>query len=154
MKKLTILASLLLIQANSFAEDLSFGVGFGIPYGGLIGVNANYKLTKALDLTAGAGYGFGAGIKYYPLKSIQEFRITTFYGTNTSLTNAATDEKEKYSGLNLGIGYGSLKSGWDTDLIYIVTSDADNEVDKLRTQSIPVNDYNENSVKISFGYHW
>jgi len=154
MKIIQIIISILFLQANSFADDLSFGIGFGIPYGGLVGVNADYKITKKIDLTAGAGLGYGAGFKYHPLHSIQEFRVTTFYGTNSSLTNSATNEKETFSGFNIGIGYGSLKNGWGFDLIYIVTSDADDEVDKLRAQSISIQDYNENSVKLSFGYHW
>lgn len=153
MKKITVIALLLLINSPSFAKDVSFGAGFGIPYG-LLGANMDYIVNDTLDITFGAGLGFGAGIKYHPLTTLKEFRITTFYGTNATLTNSATDESETFNGLNIGIGYGSLNSGWDIDLIVIINSDIDDEIDKLQAQSIAIEDYNDNEIKISFGYHW
>lgn len=153
MKKAIVIAWLLFIHTNVFANDISFGAGFGIPYG-LYGINMNYKINDTFDFTAAAGYGLGTGLRYHPIDSIKRFRITAFYGTNATLTNSATDEKDKFSGLNFGIGYGSLSDGWDIDLIYIASSDADDEVNKLESQGIIVSDYNENTLKISFGYHW
>jgi len=153
MRKVTLLITLLLLQSSTYANEFSVGAGFGIPYG-ILGANIDYKLNETIDMTAGAGLGFGAGIKYHPFNSIKELRVTTYYGTNASLTNTATDETERFNGLNIGIGYGSLKSGWDIDLIVVINSDIEDEIDKLNAQSIPIEDYNDNDVRISFGYHW
>ena len=153
MKKVVIIVLMFLVQPLAFANNTSVGLGFGIPYG-VIGANISYKINETFDITAGAGAGFGVGLKYHPLDSIKEFRVTAYYGANAYLSDATTRDIEIFNGLNIGIGYGSLLNGWDVDLMIVLTSGIEDEIAELQDQEIAVSDYNDYAPRLSFGYHW
>ena len=141
-------------ESGNPSSDFHIGAGFGVPYG-LIGANLNYRLTDAFDLTLGAGYGFGAGVRYHPLAQKREFRLTLYYGDNTVIDDPITDKYETYSDVSVGIGYGSPDGGWDFDLVYIfIPDDAKDRVDELESMGYTVSGDTGNTVKFSVGYHW
>jgi hypothetical protein len=117
-----------------FAEvvhKLDFGVGFGLDYGGLLGVQIGFAPVKHLTLFAAGGYyifqfGYQVGIKglFIPKTSTKAFRpfLKAMYGTNSIITVEGTEQyDEVYSGMTLGFGmefrFGQKKqNGLDIDL--------------------------------------
>lgn len=141
-------------ESEKSSSNFSVGIGLGIPYG-IIGANINYQLNDAFDVTVGAGLGFGAGFRYHPLKDTHKLRVTLMYGTNVAFRLPVTNDFELFSGINLGVGYGSISDGWDFDLIYmVVSSDAKDRVKELELQGYTLSGNTENAIKLSFGYHW
>jgi hypothetical protein len=146
----------------------SFGIGAGIPYGGVLGVNIDYTLTKNLDLTIGygetifAGTGKAIGLRYYPNPSESKLRYSLIYGTNAIIQDSDCalfifcDDNSSYEGFNLSVGWGSRdeKRGWDFDFILILTSDAWDEIEKLRKAGDSIKNNTDPRLTISFGYHW
>lgn len=142
-------------EAVNSWSDISAGIGAGVPYG-VFGANINYQINDTFGLTVGAGLGFGAGVRYHPLKEVRDFRMTLYYGANTIIDDPVTNEYETYDGLSFGIGFGSLSDGWDFDLFYVVIPDeAKDRVDELELLGYQFSSGDtEDGVKLSFGYHW
>ncbi len=142
-------------EIKNSPSGFSFGIGMGIPYG-IIGANMNYQINETFDVTVGAGLGFGAGIRYHPSEVNNKLRLMLFYGDNIGFLHPTTDEIETFSGMNFGIGYGSISDGWDFDLIYALASDeAIDRVNELESQGYRLTSGDtDDAIKISFGYHW
>jgi len=158
VKKLLSLVLLLGLFSNSYSEemedDVSFGIGLGIPYG-VFGANVNYAASENVDLTAGGGFGFGAGLRYRPFGREDGIRVTAFYGTNSMLANPTTNETEKFSGMNIGVGYGPFSNGWDVDVMYImIPASMKDRIKELESQGYVVSGDRDNQIGFSFGYHW
>ena len=158
MKKVILSILLLGLISNAYSEevvdDVSFGIGLGIPYG-VFGANVNYAASEYVDLTAGGGFGFGAGLRFRPFGHDEGFRITTFYGTNSMLSNPTTNETEKFSGMNIGLGYGPFSNGWDVDVMYVIVPDSmKDRIKELESQGYTVTGDRGNKIGFSFGYHW
>ncbi len=155
MNKNYLVALLIFISSNVLADDLSFGLGLGVPYG-LFGVNMNYKLNDTFDATAGIGVGYGAGVRYHPISTNEKVRLTAFYGTNMLLKKSTSSTVERFNGINIGIGYGALSDGWDVDLIYVfISQEAKDRVAELKSQGYIVEGGEpENQFTLSVGYHW
>ncbi len=102
----------------SIVDNVSFGAGLGIPYG-VVSANINYQINETFDVFLGAGLGFGTDVKFHPFESNREFRLTAYSGTNAIILEPTTDEIERFSGLNLGIDYGSISDSRDFDLLFI-----------------------------------
>lgn len=159
---------------NTTQEDFSLGFGLGIPYGGLLGVNAAHSLTDQLELSGAVGLGLGdmgwsVGGRYFftPSSSGDSgFRASMLYGTNAYLevmecsshyySSTCESEFSSYEGLNLGLGWGHRagESGWNVDLMFIVTSDVYDEVDRLEDEGAELEGESTSRVKLSFGYQW
>lgn len=143
----------------------SIGVGFGIPYG-IFGFNVNYSISKKVDLTLGygeflfiKGSAKAIGIRYYPNSDQSSLRYSLIYGTNAFINEDDCTfcfDSSPYEGLNIGLGWSSESkgSGWDFDLILILTSGAEDRIDELQELGDPINDADIPSLSISFGYHW
>ncbi len=101
-------------SANANSIENVFGVGIGLPYGGL-GFNYEIGLTDYLAPTVGIGYlpdnlGWNAGIRlYYPGRDHNfRGRITALYGTNTLIEDrffGFDDEYDTETGFSGGIGF-------------------------------------------------
>jgi hypothetical protein len=152
MKKLTTIlgASILLAAGSVSAEGLdkvTYDVGAGANYGG-IGAVVNYAATDDLEVFAGGGLGYVAGVKYYLSDNT---RISVNYGTNAILVNSSvTSIDKKFQGVNIGVGYISDRNGgWSADLMYIDTSSAESYMAANNGYTL-----NGGKVKLSFGYRW
>jgi hypothetical protein len=112
-------------------HKFDLGVGFGLDYGGLLGVQAGFIPLKHLVLFGTAGYyviGFGwqAGLKgmFLPETAKHVFRpfLKASYGTNSIIIVDGTDKYDKiYTGFTVGFGmefrFGKKKkNGFDIDL--------------------------------------
>ena len=116
----------------------SFGAGFGIPYGGLIGLNIELILSDEVCLSLGAGtlleYGFGAdaGLLFYVrnYKNTWRPRFSIYYGTNTvTITKIISMYNQRIihdnsSGFTVGFGQKfvdkSKRTGINLDIMYII----------------------------------
>jgi len=152
MKKLTAIlgASILLAAGSVSAEGLdkvTYDIGAGANYGG-VGAVVSYAATDDLEVFAGGGLGYVAGVKYYLSDTT---RISVNYGTNAILVNpSATAVDKKFQGVNIGVGYISDRNGgWSADLMYIDTSSAESYMAANNGYAL-----NGGKVKLSFGYRW
>ena len=152
MKKLTAIlgASILLAAGSVSAEGLdkvTYDVGVGANYGG-VGAVVNYAASDDLEVFAGGGLGYVAGVKYYLSDNT---RISVNYGTNAILVNSSvTAVDKKFEGVNIGVGYISNRNGgWSADLIYIDTSSVESYMAANNGYTI-----SGGKVKLSFGYRW
>lgn len=165
-------------HASEDQGNTSIGLGLGIPYGGL-GVNVAHGITDQLEFSGALGAGFddlgwSIGGRYFFTPSSQGdsgFRASLLYGTNgyvevwectthysSSFSYSGTCETEykSFEGLNLGLGWGHRagESGWNIDLIVILTSGMDDEIDRLEDKGIKVEEEGSSRLKLSFGYLW
>lgn len=152
MKKLsaTLGVSMILAAGSVSAEGLdkvTYDVGAGANYGG-VGVVVNYAATDDLEVFAGGGLGYVAGVKYYLSENT---RVSVNYGTNAILVNSSvTSIDKKFQGVNIGVGYISDRNGgWSADLMYIDTSSAKSYAAANNAYAI-----NAGKVKLSLGYRW
>lgn len=150
-KTMTMIAGLLLFTSSLVAQNdsipvrdekvhqpvtdlvhrLDFGLGLGIDYGGLLGIQAGIAPVKRLTLFGAIGYymfqaGWNVGIKglLFPKTATHTFRpfLKAAYGSNSVITAEGTDEYDKvYHGFTVGLGmelrFGKKKkNGFDIDL--------------------------------------
>ncbi|MDP2549003.1 hypothetical protein [Oceanobacter sp. 4_MG-2023] len=150
------------------ADDLSFGLGLGTPYGGSLGTNLSYQLHDHIDTLAALGLnqdgaGWEVGARVYPSTAFsnhRDWRLTVLYGTNTvqeiSTCNGyyCKSDYESFNGLTLGIGWGTRAGyqGWGIDLLYITSSAADDRIDELQNRGYYLDDTPR--IDLSSGYQW
>lgn len=142
---LTISSPSILAQnsASPLKKKHSFGLGFGIPYGGL-GANIDFNILKNLYFTGGLGYigtaGYNFGVKYFLVSIKSNFRpeISAYYGVNT-LEEILNGWKANH-GVSFGIGAQRMwrNNGLSLDIIIIAYS----------KRKIEITD----RIKISIGY--
>lgn len=160
--------SAVILASHAFAESKleekgSIGLGLGIPFG-ILGINGEWHATPNIAVTAGVGstlsegLGYSAGMRYYfgAVDGGSRFRLSALYGTNTIILKKSflEDETEVYSGLNLGFGW-LWKSGWEFDVIYMVSPDFSDIEDDLNKKGYTVTSKGWNApVKISVGYRF
>ena len=143
-------SSLLCAQepAASSEKKNTFGVGFGIPYGGL-GGNIDFNVAENFYVTGGVGttfkgvlYNFGVKYFFTPIGDKIRPRISAYYGVNTieeRIGWGGTTWKH-HRGVSIGIGVQRMweKNGLDLDLIIVAYT--------------PLEVGARNRVKVSFGY--
>lgn len=138
----------------------SLGAGIGIPYG-IFGLNLSMNVLYNLDVSAGigttyyAGVGYSLGFKYFFTRPEEIFRprVSAFYGTNNVLYfKDNKDENRSYSGLNIALGaqliWPATRNGFDFDVFYKATSRLN--VNELRNQGLDVK--KPKNVGISLGF--
>ena len=163
-------------HASEDQRKTSVGLGLGIPYGGVMGMQVAHGITDQLEFSGAIGGWFvdvlwSVSGRYFFTPSSQGdsgFRASLLYGTNASVvTRKCTtynsygacesdhESFESFEGLNLGLGWGHRagESGWNIDLIVILTSGMDDEIDRLEDKGIEVEEDNSR-LKLSFGYLW
>ncbi len=126
----------------------SFGIGMGLPYGG-IGGRLGVNMAKGLNFFAGFGYQFtGLGYNFglrqdFPSKKMAQFYLTGMYGTNAGIKIEGTTEFDKlYSGLTFGLGvkansFSREGNYWDIGLLVPVrSSDFSDDWDALSDSPI------------------
>lgn len=124
----------------------SLGIGLGVPYG-ILGLNLDINLVPNLNASAGlgttlrAGVGYSAGFKLFltPIDNIFRPRLSAFYGINTIVVYEGNENlNQAYRGFSLGLGaqllWQKTKNGFDFDVYYIATSEAD--INNLRRAAI------------------
>lgn len=151
MKLIIVIAGLMLISSNIYSQDdqipvrddqakqssaivthqMDFGIGFGLDYGGLLGLQVGFAPVKHLTLFAAGGYyllefGWQVGIKglFIAKTSKHAFRpfLKAMYGCNSVILAEGADEYNKvYKGFTVGFGvewrFGQKKkNGFDFDL--------------------------------------
>lgn len=181
MYKILLVTSVLLssiAQANTTQDDLTFGLEMGLD-NFFIAPTARYSLNDNIRLSASAGLflveGSGslyydAGVLYYPYG--QGFRTSLSYGTHSiykknnttgskivfsssSSESATTDYSfPTFEGISLGLGWdwSDSNGGWQMDMMYILTSSADNSSeleDSFTEKSIPDATYSTTTSKSS-----
>lgn len=179
MKTSILLALALLLAAPGLAQNAleslapspgrsgSLGLGYGIPYGGKLGVNADVYFFDAAALTAGIGsYGYTAGYavgaKYFH-GSPQKFwrpQALLVYGINRVLVvqdSVAGDTHEPFSGFTLGLGsqfmFGQARRhGFDVDLLYVVSSGIYRRLEDLEQQGYSVPSVGRFSFSVGYRY--
>ncbi|WP_221796904.1 hypothetical protein [Oceanobacter mangrovi] len=172
MMKSTMLSAAIaaaLLSSTANAENLAIGIGAGIPYGGITGANISYQVADHVDALGALGLSLDGlawevGGRAY-LSAAQEkhkdWRLTAVYGTNAVIETKVCSwwdcesEYESFNGLTLGVGWGTRAGyrGWNFDLLYIVTTGADDRADELRDEGYEV-DKQSNGLALSFGYQW
>jgi len=148
----------------------SLGLGLGVPYGGVMGIAYNHTVTDHLDLTGsiGAAYGMGwnLGGKYFFGEAEDGFRASAYYGTNGAIEttecygsyyySVCSEEVENFNGLTVGLGWGhrAYSSGWNFDLMIILTSGMYDEIDRLEDEGYENVSESNSRIALSGGYHW
>jgi|TARA_R110002096_G_scaffold133252_4_gene284121 hypothetical protein len=129
---------------SSQAGEANFGIGFGLPYGG-VGLHIGTNVAKGLNLFGGVGYqiadiGYNLGItKGFESKSMAQFYLSGMIGTNAAIKIDGLPQSSKtYFGPSLGAGIklnSHRKEGnfWDMGIIVPVRSSAyQNDLDGLK----------------------
>ncbi len=128
------------------------GFGYGLPYGGNLGINYELGLTRYLASTIGVGYidkhlGWNVGARlYYPFRNNTiRVRTTALYGTNFILKDGPRNNEiiEDIS-IGLGVHWRREKSfNFDVDIFYLFYDDRPGYE-------------NNNIIKIAIGssYNW
>lgn len=119
-----ILSTHSLLASADDSSPISFEAGVGASFA-LGGAVINYEIGDSLELFAGAGLGYVAGIKYYLNENM---RFTLSHGSNALLMDTTTNnfDFEVTEGTNFGIGYVTNKDkGWIFELSYTDTKAAD-----------------------------
>lgn len=145
------------------AQGVSIGAGVGIPYG-VAGLNLNFRPSEQVELLLGAGaLGPAFGLRLYPFEEAPALRFTVVHGANTEVScvsfgrNDCEPLKDKYSGINLGLGFGPeiAESGWEFDVIYIATRGSyDSDLKEAEENGVELEGADEGRLKISGGYRW
>jgi hypothetical protein len=119
------------IKDVEMTHNFDFGLGFGMDYGGLIGIQFGIAPVKHLTFFGAVGYymfqaGWNAGMKLTFLPKTTKHSVRPFlkamYGCNSLITAEGTDEYDKvYKGFTCGFGlecrFGKLKqNGLDVEL--------------------------------------
>ena len=150
-----------------FNHKYEIGVGFGLDYGGVFGMQFGFAPIKHLVIFGAAGYhmvdfGWEAGVKGLLIRKTSEkvFRpfLKVMYGTNSVFTAEDTDRYDKvYRGFTAGIGaefrFGQQKHhGFNVDLnIPIRTQEFWDDCDYLESIGYSLNYL---PVAASVGYHY
>ena len=160
-----LLTMALMLATTSYAEteqnNLSFGLEMGVD-NYFIAPTAQYKLNNNIRLSASAGlflaeesgaFYYDTGVFYYPFG--QGFRTSLNYGTHTlyektetkastldfgdsaSSSSTSSDSFPTFEGVSLGLGWDWADSngGWQMDMMYILTSSADDASELEDTSS-------------------
>lgn len=110
-------------------EGIGFGLGIGLPYGGL-GGNVEAVVNKYLSLSLGLGYmggsagpGWAGGVKVYPLGRDMTIspRLSAYYGT-VAILERSDGHKDLDTGMVYGIGAHwrtNPNIGIDADVLYV-----------------------------------
>lgn len=119
------------IKDVEITHNLDFGLGFGLDYGGLLGIQFGVAPVKHLTFFGAVGYymfqvgwNFGAKVTFLPKTTQHSVRpfLKAMYGCNSLITAEGTDEYDKvYKGFTGGFGlefrFGKMKmNGFDLDL--------------------------------------
>lgn len=119
------------------SHHYDFGLGLGLDYGGLLGVQFGYTLIQRLTLFAAGGYnivGFGwqTGVKGLIIGKTERHVARPYamamFGSNTVIiVDGAAEFNEAYLGFTLGAGielrFGSKKkNGFDVGLVVPIRS--------------------------------
>ena len=175
MKKLItplLLIALTGLSSPAFSNNLNFEVGYGLPTGHF-GGNANFDIGNNIELFAGLGLAvgkanindtdkyaaepaFALGARYYVTPHI---RLMAGYGTIggilTKENSAATNlDMETVKGRYIGAGYYvSRNKGFVADIMYVDTSDFDDEIINIEKRAF-VHDSDNDTIKFSVGYRF
>jgi hypothetical protein len=158
------------VKPPALVHNMDFGVGFGLDYGGLFGIQVGFAPVKHLTLFAAAGYyvyqlGWQAGIKglLKPKTTDNVFRpfAKIMYGTNSIIMVEGIDDyNEVYRGATVGFGiefrFGSRKAnGFDVDLnVPLRTPDYWSDYNQLKNDPRVSITQDQIPIAFSVGYHF
>ncbi len=145
------------------------GFGFGLDYGGMMGVKGTFVPIKHLGIFISAGYyivsfGWQVGATGYilPKTNLKKIRPygKIFFGTNRAIfVQGASQYNKSYMGLTPGAGvefrFGAKAShGLNVDLNFPLSSaEFRKDLDDLKNNPA-IDISNPSPVAISFGYHF
>jgi len=146
-------------------NEMSFGFGLGINYGG-IGGQFQYYPEKHIGLFAGGGYslltvGYNLGVEAHltPDKSFSMF-FSAMYGTNGFIiVEGASQFNKSYTGFSMGLGAQfangrNPKNFFKAQIILPFRPDYDRDLDALKNNPSIIFEDDPWPVLISFGYHF
>ncbi len=170
-----------LFQRSQLQDEnsINLGVGMGIPYGGIMGMNLDGNIVRNFNISVGAGrlfiaetgsanygYNFGGKLFLAPFEQAFRSRISAYYGNNGvqvqekmmflpwSSPTKRVEITRRYYGVSVGFGaqwmWGRTKrNGLDFDIIYIVTDGGLGNA----AQKLRDEGYDvqESRIKVSFG---
>lgn len=151
------------------AQHFDFGAGFGLDYGGIVGIKTTGLLAKHLGIFASGGFylftfGWNLGVQGYflPTDTKTLFRpyAQVMYGVNCGTMVVGASEYNKiYFGFSPGFGTafrfgGTRKHGFDVNLSFpIKDKDFKKQIDRMNDDPM-VSDVNMPlPVLFSIGYH-
>lgn len=156
--------------SNNISHQRDFGVGVGIDYGGILGVNALFCPIPHLGLFAGVGFQFGGigwnlGARGYILPKTSKYLARPFlkamYGVNAAtVVLGSSDYRANYTGPTIGIGtelrFGKKRSnGLNIELNSPFRSQEYYDTVEAMKNDPRIEDFTEaGSITISIGYHW
>lgn len=117
-------------------RNINLGVGYGLPYGGVLGLGVDMYVFEKLALSLGIGSfvnsaGFEAGLKYQLGSMQSQWRpeAILLYGTNGILLpdSDTVSQTEVYNGISAGLGTQAMfgqkrQHGLDAGLTYVISS--------------------------------
>ena len=161
------------IESIPFCNVGSIGIGLGINYGGILGINGEFNIGSNVSLTGGVGLlgqgeepigeGYNLGLRYY-LKDIGNTwrpRISACYGAIGSIevwVIYGEDIEEIHNGFVLSIGqqwmWGEKKRhGLDLDIMFIVTSSIYDRINEIKDE-LGLELESPGRIKLSLGYRF
>jgi hypothetical protein len=162
-----VLLTTLACARGKILNDLNVGIGLEMPYGSF-GTNINYMISRNNEVfvrygtTILAGSAYNIGIRYY---YVRRGRFALSYGTNGAIAisnkhissngNLETYNivEETHYGINIELGYGDKRKGWQVDLIYILTSTIYERIDEIEKNEMSAsNNLDADKIKLSLGY--
>jgi len=148
---------------------LDLGMGLGLDYGGLVGINLAYIPMPYISVFFATGWelialGWNTGIKINALpqdgKHVFRLNFKAMYGVNGATVVVGASEYDKvFVGFTPGIGFEFMfgsqkKNGFDIDLNFpIHGSDFDDQVKRIKADPRVSTFTDPLPVAISFGYH-
>lgn len=149
-----------MLFANTPAQDVKWGVGMGVNYGGGVGVQASMPMNEQIDafvaLGALVGIGYTVGVQY---KIDEHIRATFNYGTNAYVETCpsypcpGSSTYKLFSGLNLGAEY-LWDNGFHLDLMYIDSSSAQDFQQEEIARGAVYEEELVGGIRLSFGYNF
>lgn len=152
------------------SQVFDFGVGFGLDYGGIVGIKLAGIALEHLGFFAAGGFylftfGWNLGLQGYflPTNSKKVFRpyAQLMYGVNCGTMVLGADEYNKvFYGLTPGVGaalrFGSKKKhGFDINLNFPLRSEAfKNQMDEIKNDPVVATIQDPLPVQFSIGYHF
>jgi hypothetical protein len=153
MKKIIIAGILSCALAVPSIADVSWEMGMGSNYGGLLGLTANNKISDEVELYGGlALVGAVVGARYYINENV---RINANYGTQGYIIKESQckDEIEYLHGFNLGMDY-VWDNGMVLGLMYHVASNESDKTREMRSEGYTIENDTTARVNLSLGYRF
>jgi len=160
MKKLILSILALGVILTVTHAETKYEVGAGVN-SAVLGVTANWEVSKKTEVFAGIGLGAVVGGRY---NIDDKVRMNISYGTQgygfiekqyTSFSNESTIDIEHLHGANIGLDYDfGDKDGWQAGLAYMLTSNIDDVKEKYKKMGAEEVIGSSKGVRLTLAYRY